>query len=376
MRRKHDSLFHSDRENSSPKSSSNMATQSSSQLRLITPENRDDAERQIRQIQKEIRYDTRDFPIDSIVDRFNKGKFFIPPYQREFVWNQQDQSQFIESVVMGLPIPMMFLAEDEESSFEIVDGAQRIQTLDAFLSNDLVLEGLKKLDALNGFRFLDLPETQQNKLTSRALRIVVLDQETTVENRQDLFNRINKFGRVLESSERRRGAFDGPLMTFLEDCAKNKLFRSLCPITPAKEKRKEPLELITRFFAYSERYESFEHDVDRFLDDFVKENRTQFDRARFDVEFSNTMQFVQKFFPYGFAKSRTAKLTPRVRFEALSVGINLALRQKADLVPEPVTGWLESPEFETHTTTHASNSAPRLRGRVEFVRDNLLKGAN
>lgn len=123
--------------------------QANSQLQLITTVAREDADRQIRQIQKEVRFDTRDFPIDTIVDRFKRDKFFIPPYQREFIWNEGDQSQFIESVIMGLPIPMMFLAEDEEDgTFEIVDGAQRIQTLEAFLGGDLVLRDLKKLDAL------------------------------------------------------------------------------------------------------------------------------------------------------------------------------------------------------------------------------------
>lgn len=239
----------------------------------------------------------------------------------------------------------------------------------------MALNGLEKLKALSGFRFADLPETQQNKLTARTLRIVVLDQETSAENRQDLFNRINKFGQKLVSSERRRGAYEGPLMTFLEECSHNKLFRSLCPITLAKEKRKEPLELITRFFAYSERYLEFQHDVDSFIDKFVNDHRNTFDATRYEAEFAGTMQFVHKYFPYGFAKTRNAKTTPRVRFEALAVGINLALREKPDLIPLPVAPWLESEQFEVETTTHASNSAPRLRSRVEFVRDHLLEGA-
>lgn len=341
----------------------------------ISAARRDAAEKQIRQIQREIRFDTRDFPVETIVSRFKNDSFSIPPYQREFIWNPQDQGQFIESVIMGLPIPMMFLAEDEDGTFEIVDGAQRIQTLDAFLSGDLVLNGLTKLDELNGFRFDDLPETQRNKLTSRALRLVILDQETTDESRQDLFNRINKHGRTLVASERRRGAYEGKFIKFLEKCAEDKAFREVCPVSAGKKKRKEPLELVTRFFAYSERYLDFQHNVDEFLDDFVKENREIFDKSRFAAEFKHTMQFVQKHFPYGFAKSATAKTTPRVRFEALSVGVNLALRNKPDLVPQPVIAWLESKEFEQHTTTHASNSALRLQHRIEFVRDNLLKGA-
>jgi hypothetical protein len=341
----------------------------------VTSAQQDAADRQIRQIQKEIRFDTRDFPVETIVARFNKGSFFIPPYQREFVWNKDDQSQFIESVIMGLPIPMMFLAEDEEGTFEIVDGAQRIQTLDSFMSDDLVLEGLKKLDRLNGFRFSDLPDIQRNKFTSRALRLVILDQETTDESRRDLFDRINKSGRLLTSSERRRGALEGRFLKFLERCAADPLFRTLCPVSPTMERRKEPLELVTRFFAYSEKYLEFEHDVDEFLDDYVKENRNTFDRKRLSEEFKRTMQFVQKYFPYGFAKSPSARTTPRVRFEALSVGVNLALRQKSDLIPAPVTTWLESEEFTFQTTTHASNSAPRLKRRIEFVRDQLLAEA-
>jgi len=137
-------------------------------------------------------------------------------------------------------------------------------------------------------------------------------------------------------------------------------------------RRKEPLELVTRFFAYSDRYLQFGHDVDSFLDDYVKDNRDKFSKKVMASEFAKTLEFVKKNFPYGFAKSRTAKTTPRVRFEALSVGVNLALRTKPDLVPPSVVSWLESDEFTVQTTTHASNSAPRLRGRIQFVRDHLL----
>lgn len=336
---------------------------------------RHEAELQIRQIQKEIRYDTRDFPVEVIVTRYQQDDFFIPEYQREFIWTEEDQSRFIESVVMGLPIPMMFLAEVDDGRFEIVDGVQRIRTLEAFSSNDLELGSLKTLDRLNGFRFRDLPDSQQRKFLARALRVVVLDQDTTDENRRNLFDRINKSGRPLTQSERRRGAFAGPFLEFLAECARDPLFVRLCPVSEGMRRRREPLELVTRFFCYSDQYISFGHDVDDFLDAFVKDRKDTFDRDRYREEFQRTLGFVAKYFPYGFAKSATSRTTPRVRFEALAVGVNLALRQSPDLVPSPVSGWLESEEFRQLTTTHASNSAPRLRGRIEFVRDKLLAGA-
>lgn len=88
--------------------------------------------------------------------------------------------------------------------------------------------------------------------------------------------------------------------------------------------------------------------------------------------FKSMIQFVDKHFPYGFAKGKSAKTTPRVRFEAIAVGVHLALQANSKLVPGSFK-WLESPEFKTHTTTHASNSGPKLRARVEYVRDQLLE---
>lgn len=341
-------------------------------LPLIGKKEKESAEKQIKLTQRDIRYDTRDFPVETIVDRFSENNFFIPPYQREFVWNDKDQSAFMESVIIGLPIPMMFLAEDEVGSFEIVDGAQRIQTLHRFLGNDLALVGLEKLNELIGFTFDDLTDTQQKKLLNRALRIVILDSETSPESRKDLFERINKFGRILKPSERRSGALGGRFMGFLEECSKNILFRALCTVTPKMEQRKEPLELVTRFFAYSEEYLKFRHDVDVFLDRFVKSHLNHFDKARFEKEFTSTMMFVTKHFPYGFRKSFTNNMTPRVRFEAIAVGVNLALRKRPDLIPPPVAEWIDSDAFRTETTTHASNSARRMKDRIEFVRDRLL----
>lgn len=162
-------------------------------------------------------------------------------------------------------------------------------------------------------------------------------------------------------------------MKFLEGCAKKPLFMQLCPVSGAMLARKEPLELVTRFFAYSERRDSFVHDVDEFLDQFVKDHRQVFPKERFNDEFQDMLKFVKVNFPYGFAKTATAKTTPRVRFEAISVGVNLALRKNAELIPSPIVAWLETPEFIKQTTTHASNSPKRLYERINYVRDNLLR---
>lgn len=339
----------------------------------ISDEDRSVAETEIRARQHEVRYDLRDFTIDYIVQEFHSGLFYIPAYQREFIWNEPHKCRFIESVILGLPIPMMFVADMDDGRLEIVDGAQRIQTLEQFVNDDLKLMSLHRLPTLNGFRHSDLPKSQQRKFGTKALRLVVLDDSTSAELRQEIFDRVNTSGVKARASEIRRGTFTGPFMDFVKECARNQLFMNLCPISERMRFRREDEELVLRFFAYSEQYIKFQHDVDRFLDRFAKSHRDKFDGDRMRTEFQNTMMFVEKYFPYGFAKSNTSKATPRVRFEAISVGTNLALRINPSLQPLPVRDWLSSEEFLSHTTTHASNSAPRLRGRIEFVRDRLLE---
>jgi hypothetical protein len=136
--------------------------------------------------------------------------------------------------------------------------------------------------------------------------------------------------------------------------------------------RREDEELPLRFFAYSDRYKSFKHDVEGFLTSYLRDQQNGFDEAALRGEFQRMLHFVQTYFPNGFAKGPGFKSTPRVRFEAISVGVNLALREEPNLNPPPVANWINSDDFKKHVTTHASNSAPRLRNRVEFVRDHLL----
>lgn len=339
----------------------------------ISPEQIQAADNEIRSLQSEVKYDLRDFTIDYLVNAFKEDLFFIPDYQRAFIWPEKNKSKFIESVILGLPIPMLFVADMADGRLEIVDGAQRIQTLEQFLSGDLKLDDLTLLSSLTGFTINELSIPQQRKIKTRALRMVVLEDGTTEAIRQELFHRINTQSIRAKGSEIRRGSFAGPFVTFIKECSNDTLFRKLCPISNTALNRRENEELVTRFFCYSDRYQKFKHDVDKFIDEFVEERKNQIENHVLHDEFSRTMDFVARHFPNGFAKTKNATSTPRVRFEAIAVGVNLALRINPNLTPENhVSEWITSDEFVAHTTTHASNSGPRLRSRIEFVRDKLL----
>jgi len=344
------------------------------------------AEEQINELQKIVDYNTMEPTVELLVQKFRlpqgeqytieEGEIYIPDYQREYVWSEKIQAKFIESLILGLPIPFLFMADMQDGRLEIVDGTQRIRTLHRFLNNELSLTELEKLNSLNGFKFSELPIVRQRKFKNRTIRVVVLSDKADEEVRRDLFERINTGSAALKDMEARRGIYQGSFGHFITKCAQNEKFNRLCPVTPAKRKNREPEELVLRFFAYSDKYLEFRHEVKKFLDDYMKEKNQYFEREEMNNRFINMLNFVDTYFPTGFKKKTDAKITPRVRFEAIAVGVHLALKEKPDLVPEPVSTWLNSDTFKELTTSDASNSAKRLQGRIEFVRDELLKQSN
>ncbi len=344
---------------------------------LISDEEQDRAEQQIIEQQKIVDYEIREYTIELLINKFTHGEaeetneIFLPKYQRKFVWPEKNQCEFIESLFLGLPIPYMFTADNEGRS-EIVDGSQRIRTLRYFLDNELLLTGLTKLDALNNFRFKDLPVSRQLRFKKKTIRLIELTDKADINVRKEMFSRINRSQVELSDMEIRRGEFAGKFMDFIEKCSKNSRFHLLCPVPIERSDREDRAEMVLRFFAYGERYEQFVHSVKGFLDDYVKEKNTRgFDGYEMDNQFENMLDFVERYYPYGFRKGVIFKSVARVRFEAIAIGTHLALKEQPNL-KNPSMKWINSDEFEEHVTSGSANNKNKLIGRIEFVRDKLL----
>lgn len=352
----------------------------------ITDDQKEAAEAEIREKQKIVDYDTKEYPVEVLFQKYRDGldedmnELYIPDYQREMIWEDSRQSKFIESIMLGLPIPYIFVADlppkddhDDEARWEIVDGTQRIRTLDRFLNNDLKLCGLEKLKKLNEFKFKDLPLARQRRFNRATLRMIVLTDKADEETRRDLFERINTGSVELNDMEKRRGISPGPFVNLLEELAKYPKFRKLCPFSEALVNKREPEEFVLRFFAYLNNYKNFDRQVNTFLNKYLEEhNHIEINRDIMQNEFEAMLNFVEQYLPNGFSKKEGHIRTPRIRFEAISVGVALALREKSDLIPQSMK-WLDSPEFKDYTTSDASNSKPKVIRRIEYVRDQLLK---
>lgn len=347
-------------------------------------------EEQIRAHMRDVDYSIREYPIEVLVPKYLDGsetgtnEIFVPDYQRSFVWSTKQQSRFIESVLIGLPIPYLFVAdvgsEDEELSgrLEIVDGTQRIRTLAAYVTNQLVLEKLTKLDALNGTTLDDLLPSRRRRFLRTTIRLIELTEKADEEMRRDMFDRINSGGEPLNPMEVRRGVLKGSFLAFVSELADDPKLREIAPLSAASIKRRDYDELVVRFFAYTEAYDEFKRSVIEFVDEYIAS------KADFDIdvdgpgmkqEWQRMLRFVSDNFQYGFRKSKNNMRVPRVRFEAIAVGTALALREKPNLKvdPQEVAEWAYGEEFTALVTSDGANSRPRISARIEYVRDNLLK---
>lgn len=338
----------------------------------------------VEEARNEVRYLVTDFPVDTLIRRYKEldpeeGDIYVPPYQRTLQWDRARRSYFIESILLRIPVPPVFFYE-VDGRLEIVDGSQRIRTLVEFINNKFRLTDLETLDGLNGLKFHDLPTVVRKRFLNSPIRSFVLEEGTDETTRVELFRRINTSSKQLSDAEIRKGAYGGPFLDLILDCANRPTFKKLAPGTGSRgnsNPESERQELVTRFFVYADYYKLFVHDVRRFLDKYLKQLNANLDQQQLlsmSAEFDAVMSFIDMHMPNAFFRTTKTKQVPRVRFEAIAIGACLALRQNPALVPMD-TSWLADETFLSLIRTDASNSGPRLQARIEFVRDKLLAAA-
>ena len=217
----------------------------------------------------------RDYPIDDllirhesrtvydVLRRIERGRSVMnPPFQRDFVWDEIKQSRLIESIIMRIPIPVLYLAEDEEGRMVVVDGLQRLSTFKRFVDNELRLK-LPDRPPLHGKRFKELAPKLQNRVEDCNLILYVIDQKVPEQARLDIFDRVNS-GVPLTRQQMRNSLYTGEATRFLRTEANTDLFReatggSLRVLTMRDR------EFVNRFCAFQILELTEYRDMDQFL---------------------------------------------------------------------------------------------------------------
>lgn len=348
-------------------------------LHLVSSEQLAAAEAEIVDRSRRIDFYMTEYSVELLAEKMTREDFVIPAYQREFTWEPARKSRFIESLIMGLPIPFLFFWEMDNGKLEIVDGSQRLRTLKEYIVDGFELGQLEELPSLAGTRFGDLSPSRQRKIKNRSIRGIVLNEHADDQARFDMFERINTGSKVANTAEVRRGALRGPFLELVVELSRLPLFAELAPVSGKSERERIREELVTRFFAYSDGLEGYRERPSQFLFDYTKQMNEQMDAdptlvAEYRTRFERMLDFVQRAFPMGFRKPSNPNSTPRARYEAIAIGSHLAIRENPDLFDEaPDTAeWLASDAFSDVTTSDAANTRSKLQGRIEYVRTALM----
>ncbi|MFR8870159.1 DUF262 domain-containing protein [Paraclostridium sordellii] len=169
-------------------------------------------------------------------------------FQREDVWDKKQKSELIESVLMGLPLPMIYLFEDENANLIVVDGRQRLTTFFEYMANEFELKDLNILQDMSGKKFNDLPLSYQSKIEDYQLTTQVIKPPTPDSVKFQIFDRVNRGGTILNNQEMRNALYQGNSTKLLNKLSQLNDFKEA--IGRAKSKRMKDKYIILRFIAF------------------------------------------------------------------------------------------------------------------------------
>lgn len=346
--------------------------------------------------------ETKDYQLDYLQHALQPGRELIdisPAYQRRLRWPNKKKSLLIESFLLNIPVPPIFLFERDYNEYEVIDGRQRLDAISSFLNNDYALTGLEYWKELNRKRFLDLPQVLQKGLLRRSLPAVVLLAETKdtpggeLDVRRVLFDRLNTGGIRLNPQELRNALYPGQLNALLIRLARSQQFTETWGIPayqageesdPPDTLLKNPLfssladaELVLRFFALRDatlngRSGSLRLILDRFMAENANpDSATVSDMANIFNECLSRLR--------GIFGSETFRLPPTERMSrplydalmvALSMDQSIDMEENASAVRESLKKALTDPD-DYDVLVGRGNTIGAVRDRVALAGDIL-----
>lgn len=225
-----------------------------------------------------------DLPISTLSEMITEQINLSPDFQRRDIWNLEKRSRFIESIIMNVPIPPVFLGEDEYGSYVVLDGRQRLTAIYEFLKNHYPLKALEVWNDLNGLSYHDLEKRKLDKaLTRRFVPAVVILKESSAQVKYDVFDRLNQGGVIAEPMEIRNAVYPGAFNRLLHDLSAHETFRKLWNIPLDNDalssnttyNRMRDVELVLRFFALQD-YAAMNLNFKDYLSDFMAARNAEY----------------------------------------------------------------------------------------------------
>ena len=328
-----------------------------------------------------VRSETR--AVAEVVKRIQRQRFFLAPtFQRDFVWEPARQSKLIESCIMRIPLPVLYVAEGSDGRIVVVDGLQRLTTFVRFINDKLKLTGLGKGHPLEGKRYSELGINLQECVEDTQLTLYILDKNAPPRAKLDIFERVNS-GSVLTRQQMRNALYNGPGTEWLYEMTRCKPFQKATGGS-LNYKTMRDREAVNRFAAFHvlgvKAYDN--GDMDDFLAHAIErlnaEDGEWLKRLgnRFHLSMRNNHALFEK---HAFRKSLAWNQDQRTvinisLFDVMSTMLSVVPRPTVDNnaseILDRVVDLVNDADYD-HAITYSTNSTTQVRTRFRITMEAL-----
>jgi hypothetical protein len=313
-----------------------------------------------------------------VIRRIKSDRFVLDPdFQRGFVWDKKKQSRLIESILLRIPLPVFYVAEDKEGRLIVVDGRQRLTTLLRFLDNKLPLQLVDRPE-LNGKRFDALDVRLQNRVEDCQLLFYIIDQSVPERARLDIFERVNG-GEVLTRQQMRNAIYNGQATAFLREEAETQLFLEATGGSLNADKMQDR-EMINRFCSFRLLdLDEYRGDMDDWLAKGLQVmNRASREdleklRSRFQRAMKNNLAvFGRQAFRKHTSQEQKRSILNASLFDVMSTGLarysEPRVQENAELLRQKFWAIMDNEEFR-RAITYSTNTPREVRTRFRVAKD-------
>ncbi len=327
-----------------------------------------------------IRHQSR--TVNDVIRRVKESNYVMDPdFQRDFLWDEDKQSRLIESVIMRIPLPVFYMAEDEEGRMIVVDGLQRITTFHRFITDKFKLK-LPGRDGLNGLQFSSLPTRIKNRIEDCNLIFYIIDSKVPERAKLDIFERVNG-GVPLTKQQMRNSLFMGKSTRFLKEEARTDIFLDATDGS-LNQKTMRDREFVNRYCAFELLgLDEYRGDMDQFLADCLRKMNKMDDSQLTRISEGFRQGLVNNFLLFdrnAFRKYQPGQEKRSVLnaslWDVMSIGLsrydNAHVRSLAEPIRKSIFQLLENEDFNAAITS-GTNDAKKVKIRFELGHEMLTE---
>lgn len=344
---------------------------------------------------EKVRTKSLDISFNELLDMYENDELIISPdYQRLFRWSIEKQSRFIETLILELPLPPIFVIEIEEGKYELIDGLQRVSSYLHFRGalrdkDELKLNDCDIIPELNGNTYSTFPKSLQIKLKRNFVRVEVLRKESDIDLRYHMFKRLNSGGEILSEQEIRNCTIrilNPDINNFIIDMNKNSDYKNtISKISDEEIDKKKDEELILRFLTLKNNLENYFHPFDEYLTKYMEDianASVPFDYKKEEVIFSKTFMILNKILNKDVFSTKRLSIKYQDNFvlyyfDGLILGIQKYLDKIIDFNNYPaLISVIENIKDDEKLYKARTGSKSNIKIRIQIVEEKLEKFFN